>query len=120
MAAPSVEAVVTLKSGERHTFRQDAGNIEGKNHYQKLRESLKKVQEEVNACLTQQVEQEKATNQVGGGGDSKRGTESEKKDVDSDEGDEDDDENMNEEKQKSTSKRTTDKLNETASKKQKT
>ncbi len=66
MAAPSVTAVVTLKSGEQRSFQQEVNSTEDKKHYQKLRESLKKVQEDVNACLTQQVELERVSNQAAG------------------------------------------------------
>ena len=72
MAAPSVEAVVTLKSGEQHTFRHEVDRNNGSNQYKQLRENLKKVQGDVNTCLTQQVEREKAENKPNAAGDTKQ------------------------------------------------
>ena len=61
--AASLQATVTLPGGKRQTFSEEVHQL-NENHYAHLRASLKKVQEDVNKYLTEQIEQEKLAYQT--------------------------------------------------------
>lgn len=59
MAAPCVSCEISLKSGERTNIKCVLATNDGKFSRQSVRDAISKVQADVNAFLTVQVEKEK-------------------------------------------------------------
>ncbi|XP_054758127.2 uncharacterized protein LOC129264301 [Lytechinus pictus] len=68
MAAPIVSCELSLKSGERSTFKYDVDTNDGKFTHQSLRGAIAAMQGDLNTFLTAQVEKEKQENALKNGG----------------------------------------------------
>ncbi|XP_041467843.1 general transcription factor IIF subunit 1-like [Lytechinus variegatus] len=68
MAAPIVSCELSLKSGERSTFKYDVDTNGGKFSHQSLRVAIAAMQGDLNTFLTAQVEKEKQENALKNGG----------------------------------------------------